>query len=171
MIKKSDLPLYQAVKNEFSKAILNKEGKIYKDAITKKLRGHDILYKKTFKDAQKTIVSCVWIITEDFLREEPPILIVPFPSRIREYEGWQIYTEKTKIDEVSKEIRIEKYMVYYRRLNNLLYKIEREKLADKKLKILPALDIKKIQAKQVKGFKIIKYDYEERDQKDKAKGA
>jgi len=153
--KLKNYPLKKAVKDEFLKIIIRGEFKIYKDELIKKLRGHEKLYRKDYQSTNRSIVGCVNILTDEFLNDNSPTLITPFPIFHRDYDGWQIVTNKTKINELIQQIREEKYRKVCRKLKNAIERYLKEKSVDNKLGSFPDSKIKEIEKTELKSYKTI----------------
>jgi len=158
--KLRNYPLKKAVRDEFLKIIAHGEFKIYKDELIKRLRGHEKLYRKDYQSTNRSIVACINVMTDEFLNDNSPILITPFPIFHRDYDGWQIITDKTKIDELIQQIREEKYRKVCRKLKNAIERYLKEKSIDNKFGSLPSLKIKKIEKEELESFKLLPYSYE-----------
>lgn len=155
----------KAVEDEFFKVTLNLNGdfRIDKDELTKILSSHDCLYKKSYKGRKQTIVACVWELTEEWLKKDPQILIIPYPIFNIQYDGWQIVTNQTRINELIVQITEEKTRKYYRKLSNLLKRIQKFNEAIKNKKILSSSKIRQIEKEELKPIKLLPYSYEEKN--------
>jgi hypothetical protein len=156
MKKLKNSTIKDCVKAEFEKALLSGELKVFKLELIKELRGHDKLYDKELSKANSSIVQGVLSLTEEWLRNDPRILIIPFPMFKRDYDGWQIITEKTKIDDLMKVMAQEKYDKNIRRLYRLCNKIMLEKEAGLKRGLLDKPKIDEIQKKESEPYKELK---------------
>jgi len=168
MKKSKSLSIKEAIKQIFLKSIMNAEFKVWKEVIIKELRGHDKLWKKDLKEVNQSIVGATFNLIKEFFQNEPPILILPFPIFSSKYEGWQIITDKTKINSLMTTIAAERYQKNLGRLYRLLLKIQEEREVALKFKLLSPGKIVELMAdekkkrpeyKKIKPFTILPYSF------------
>lgn len=157
--KLKSYPLKEAVRNEFLRIIACGESEIYKDVLIQRLRSHEKLYKEDYKGANRSVVTCVGVLTDEFLNGNPEILITPFPYFHRTYEGWQIITNKTKINDFIRQVREEKCRKTCRKLKNTIERYLKEKSVDNKFGSLPSSKIKEIEKQELNLVNLLSHSF------------